>query len=105
MVRLNKQYISVVDHTATAQVDKSNNAETRLACQTVPSALTNLTTFTMVATLPFTRTMRVLISELQSNTLFVGDCARAIDLAGSHLTKLYTNGDAADGQVARLLSG
>jgi hypothetical protein len=57
MARLNEQYTSVVDHSATAQVDKSNNAETLLTCQTVLSALTNFTTFlTMLATLPFMHT-------------------------------------------------
>jgi hypothetical protein len=78
MARLNEQYTSV-DHTATAQVDKNNNAETRLACQTVLSALANLTTFlTMLATLLFMRTMKVLILLLQSNTLYEGDFARAM---------------------------
>jgi hypothetical protein len=96
LARLNEQYTSVVDHAATAQVDKNNNAGTRLACQTVLSAMTILTTFlTILAALPFTRTMKVLISQLQSNTLYVGDFARALESAGSHLTKLYTNGDTA----------
>jgi hypothetical protein len=89
MARLNEQCTSVVDHTATAQAQmgKNNNAETRLACQTVPSALTNLTTFlTMLATLPFMRMMTVLVSQLHSNTLYVGAFTRATESAGSHLT-------------------
>jgi hypothetical protein len=94
--RLNEQYTSVVDHTATAGVDKNNNADTRLACQNLLSALTDLTTFlTMLATLPFMRTLKTLILQLQSNTLYVGDFARAIESAGSHLRERYTNSDTA----------
>jgi hypothetical protein len=89
--RLNQQWTSVVDQTTEALASADTNAATKRASARVLHTLTDLTVFlTALAILPFMRTLKVLILQLQSNDLYVGDFARAIESAGTNLSQRYT---------------
>jgi hypothetical protein len=96
MQRLNQQWTAVVDQTTVAIASSDTNADTKKASARVLNCLTDLTVFLAVlAVLPFMRTLKVLILQLQSNSLYVGDLARAIESAGTNYSQRYTNASTA----------